>query len=171
MDLHVHSVCTMADIMSLLLEARACAGSDKMFKGCVRASPLRGEPCAGSSPACWWAFLRSCQRRHDNGHSIQNHSRSTDGSGGIDVIPIETTHAQIQYTGSSRHYIILKRWEVRAAFSVQEIKHSHHVWPSDLDSRELNAPQRAQTQRCFLQSLQSHAEFHRFGYFNIQDIE
>lgn len=148
----------MADRKSLLLEARACVGSDNMFKGCVRANPLWGEPCAGSMPACWWALLRCCQRHRDNGQSMQNHSRSADGSGGGGINETRTRlHTITQYKGSTlvawcRH---TQRWKVRATFSFQEIKHSHHNWPWDCTSRELYPPHEAQTQGCSLQSVQS----------------
>lgn len=73
----VYSLCCMADRKSLL-SAKACVGSDYMFKGSVWANPLWGKPCVGSARACWWAKLRCCQRHHGNGQSMHNHSRSAE---------------------------------------------------------------------------------------------
>lgn len=106
-------VCSMA-AMSLLLEAGACAGSDHMFKGCVRENPLWGEPCAGSMLACWWALLRCCQRHRDNGQSMQNHSRSTDGSGWIN--DIHTQQHTLAYIGACRLIVanmVTSYWKVK----------------------------------------------------------
>ena len=95
-------------------EAGARVGSDHMFKGCIRENPLWAEPCAGSMLACWWARLRCCQRRRDNGQSKQNHSRGTDGSGGTNEIHTKHTNTLTHiHTHTQAHYwwrsgIILK---------------------------------------------------------------
>lgn len=121
----------MADRKSLLLEAAVCVGSDNMFKGCVRANPLWGEPCFGSMPACWWALLRCCQRHHDNGQSMQNHFRNADGSGGINE-----THTKLHtYMQAVTSHLKMRG---QGVFSVQEIKGNDGVWPHSSSSWSTN---------------------------------
>ena len=140
----------MADRKSLLLEAWAYVGWDSMFKGCVRANPLWGEPCAGSMLACWWALLRCCQRHHDNGQSMQNDFRSADGSRGINEThtkPHALTQAGSQFSSLVTQWHHSERWEVGATSP----------------SRKLNAavttdPKTATQESCLLHMKHKHKD-------------
>lgn len=164
MSLCVYRVCSMADRKRLLLEAGACVGSDHMFKGCVRENPHWGEPCAGSVLACWWVLLRCCQRHRDNGQSMQNHSRSTDGSGGINEI-----HALTYKDSTQAHYwwhsdIILK------GERSEPLSLSRKLNTAIMTDPDITTPESWILHNKHKDAL-SHGEFHHFECFNIQYIE